>query len=159
MRFLLIDKVKEIIPQQSIVGVKCWSIDNEIFQDHFPGHPTVPGVLLTESMAQLAGILVERSFYAEFGNQQKVYPVLSIIQKAKFRNFVEPGDQCIIKAELDSIDKDRANSKIKTYVDDQLVCEATLSFFIIQQKDMNDNPYLIKREEFIYSIMPKPSRK
>ena len=53
MRFLLIDKIKELNPGVSAIGVKCWSIDNEIFQDHFPGFPTTPGVLLTESMAQL----------------------------------------------------------------------------------------------------------
>jgi 3-hydroxymyristoyl/3-hydroxydecanoyl-(acyl carrier protein) dehydratase len=155
MRFFLIDKVKEIIPQQKARGFKCWSLDNEIFQDHFPGHPTVPGVLLTESMAQLSGILIEESYKHEFKNAEKVYPVLSIIQKAKFRDFVEPGDQCLIDTELLSLDKDRATCKIKTFVDEKLMCEATISFFIIQQKEMNDNPYLKKREEYIYSIMPK----
>ncbi len=155
MRFFLIDKVKELNINKTITGVKCWSIDNEIFQDHFPGHPTVPGVLLTESMAQLSGVLIENSFYQTFKNTNKVYPVLSIIHKAKFRTFVEAGDQCIIKAELKTLDKDMASTSIKTYVEGKLVCEATLSFFIIHQKDMNDNPFLKKREEYIYSIMPK----
>ena len=56
MNFYLIDKVKEIKIGKSALGIKCWSIDNQIFNTHFPGFPTVPGVLLTESMAQLSGV-------------------------------------------------------------------------------------------------------
>ena len=86
MRFFLIDKVKEIKHGKSAIGVKCWSLDNEIFQDHFPGFPVVPGIMLTESMAQLSGILLEESYYEQYPQTSKVYPVLSIIQKAKFNN-------------------------------------------------------------------------
>ena len=53
MRFLLIDRVEEIIPGSKAKGIKAWSLDNAIFEDHFPGFPIVQGVLLTESMAQL----------------------------------------------------------------------------------------------------------
>ena len=88
MRFFLIDRITEINPGSTAKGLKAWSLDNEIFQDHFPGFPTVPGVLLTESMAQLSGILIEKSYYQEYGDKNPVYPVLSIIQKAKFRSFV-----------------------------------------------------------------------
>ena len=100
MRFFLNDRIREMIPGDKAVGVKCWSMDNEIFQDHFPGLPTTPGVLLTESMAQLSGVLIKKSYYKEYGTATNVYPVLSIIQKAKFRSFVRPGDQCIINAQL-----------------------------------------------------------
>lgn len=51
----MIDRIKEIIPGDKALGIKCWSLDNEIFQDHFPGFSTTPGVLMTESMAQLSG--------------------------------------------------------------------------------------------------------
>lgn len=159
MRFFLIDRIKEIIPGKSAVGVKCWSMDNEIFQDHFPGLPTTPGVLLTESMAQLAGVMIKKSYYAEYGEDNKVYPVLSIIQKAKFRTFVRPGDQCIIKAELISIDRGRGNAKVETFVDDELVCEATLSFVIGLESDMAANPQIDKIEEYHTSISPKTDGK
>lgn len=154
MRFLLIDKIRELQPGNNAIGVKCWSLDNEIFQDHFPGFPTVPGVLLTESMAQLAGILVEHSYYKEYSKANKVYPVLSIILKAKFRNFVRPGDQCIIKADLVTVDHGRANVKVTTYVEDEVMTEATLSFIIGMQSDMKENPFLHKREEYLFNIMP-----
>jgi len=154
MRFFLIDRIKEIIPGKRAIGIKCWSLDNEIFQDHFPGSPTTPGVLLTESMAQLAGLLIEKSYYKEFGNNTKVYPVLSIIQKAKFRNFVQPGDQCFIEAELVSIDIGRGTAFVKTLVEDKLVCETTLSFLVLMESDMKENPYINQRNQFYHSIMP-----
>lgn len=155
MRFYLVDKIKELVPGKKAEGVKCWSLDNQIFQDHFPGYPTTPGVLLTESMAQLSGILVEHSYYSEFGDGFKVYPVLSIIRKAKFRKFVQPGDQCIIKAKMISIDRGHAVAEIKTYVEDDLMCETTLNFLIGLEKDMKDNPYIVKMDQYYRSILPK----
>lgn len=154
MRFLLIDKVKELIPGERAKGIKCWSLDNAIFQDHFPGFPTTPGVLLTESMAQLAGILIEWSYYKEYGDSSKVYPVLSIIQKAKFRTFVQPGDQCFIEAEMMSIDKGRATAFVKTFVEGNLVCEATLSFLIADQTHMKKNPFIEDRQKYYHAILP-----
>ena len=158
MRFFLIDKVKELIPGEKATGVKCWSLDNEIFQDHFPGLPTTPGVLLTESMAQLAGILLEYSYYKEFGASNKAYPVLSIIRKAKFRKFVSPGDQCIIEAELISVDRGHGAAFIKTFVDGEVMCEATLNFLIGLESDLDGNPFIGKRDQYYYSILPKEFR-
>jgi 3-hydroxyacyl-[acyl-carrier-protein] dehydratase len=155
MRFYLIDRVLEMDLGKSAVGIKCWSLDNEIFRDHFPGQPTVPGVLLTESMAQLGGVLLKYSYYEQFGKETKVYPVLSIIQKAKFRTFVKPGDQCLIKAEITVLDRGRANVKAYTYVQDEMVCEATLSFAIGTSSDLGNNPYIDKMEEYHFNILPK----
>lgn len=154
MRFFLVDRITEIIPGKSASGIKCWSLDNEIFQDHFPGLPSTPGVLLTESMAQLSGALIKESYYELFGKQNPVYPILSIIQKAKFRTFVKPGDQCILISELISIDRGRANVNVKTLVDDELVCDATLSFIIGLQSDLGNNPYIEKMNQYFHSIMP-----
>lgn len=154
MRFFLVDRVTEIIPGKSASGIKCWSLDNEIFQDHFPGLPSTPGVLLTESMAQLSGILIKESFYELFGKQTPVYPILSIIQKAKFRTFVKPGDQCVLHSELITLDRSRANVNVKTIVDGELVCDASLSFIIGLQNDLGNNPYIEKMDQYFYSIMP-----
>lgn len=158
MKFLLIDKIRTIIPGKEATGVKCWSLDNEIFHDHFPGFPTTPGVLLTESMAQLAGILIEESYYKEYGKKENVYPILSIIQKAKFKTFVQPGDQCILHAELISLDTGRGATTVKTFVNDELMCEATLNFIVVLQKDMGENPFLERRKEYLHCIMPKENK-
>ncbi len=158
MRFFLIDKIKTITPGKSATGVKCWSLDNPIFQDHFPGFPTTPGVLLTESMAQLAGILLEKSYYEEFGNKEKVFPILSIIQKAKFKKFVEPGDQCILQATLKSIDRGRGNLTVKTYVSEEEVCSAELSFIVGHSTDTQANPFLKRQDEYYHNILPKTEK-
>lgn len=141
--------------QKSARAIKCWSLDNEIFKDHFPGFPTVPGVLLTESMAQLSGLLIRKSFAELYATQKPVYPVLSIIQKAKFRSFVRPGDQCVVEARLLSIDRMRANVEVRTLVSENLVCDAKLSFVIGDDKAVDHNPYLAQMEEYYYMILSK----
>ena len=153
MRFFLIDRVTKLQQKKSIEGIKAWSLDNEIFLDHFPGNPIVPGVLLTESMAQLLGLLIEYSYYAEWGSKEKVYPILSIIQKAKFREVVRPGDQTKLIAELKTFDKNRAVGKVQVFVDDILKAEATLSFSIATTKDVPNNRFLQRREEFYHIVL------
>ncbi len=154
MRFFLIDRVTQLMAGQSVEGIKAWSLDNEIFRDHFPGQPIVPGVLLTESMAQLSGLLVEFSYYKEWGKAERVYPILSIIQKAKFRELVLPGDQTIVKANLISLDKNRAVTKVKIFVNEKLAAESTLSFSIAQANDVGYNKFFERRQEY-YEIVLK----
>ena len=55
--FLLVDRVTEVVPNKFIKGLKNVSINEEFFQGHFPGLPIMPGVLIVESMAQIAGML------------------------------------------------------------------------------------------------------
>ena len=155
MRFFLVDRITKLVPGKQATAIKCWSLDNVIFRDHFPGFPTTPGVLLTESMAQLAGILIEKSYYKEYGESQKVYPVLSIIQKAKFKKFVRPGDQCFLYADVTCVDKGRGTAKVKTMVGEEEVCSAILSFVIALESDMEKNPFLGKKDEYLHNIMPK----
>lgn len=149
MRFFLVDKVTEMELHTSIKGVKAWSLDNPIFLDHFPGAPIVPGVLLTESMAQILGLLIEKSYYDRFKTDKKIYVILSIIQKAKFRNIVQPGDRTLLEAELMTLDVNRAVGKVKVYVEEKLMAEGTLSFTIGTHRDIQHNKYLERREEYL----------
>lgn len=155
MRFFLLDQVLELHYNKEISGIKSWSLDNEIFLDHFPGFPIVPGVLLTESMAQLLGLLIEKSYYKEYGDKLKVFPMLSIIQKAKFRGRVVPGNQCLIKASLLSLDSRRGNGKASIEVDGELIAEATLSFAIGTENDISYTIFMKRREEYLDIILAK----
>jgi 3-hydroxyacyl-[acyl-carrier-protein] dehydratase len=155
MRFLLLDRIESLIPLESASAIKCWSLDNEIFKDHFPGFPVVPGVLLTESMAQLSGILIMKSYSERYKTEKKIFPVLSIIHKAKFRALVQPGDQCLIEAKLLTMDNLRANVEVQTLLKGELVCEAKLSFVIDAGDNIQHNPYLDQLYEYHYMILSK----
>ncbi len=85
--FLLVDRIVEVTPGESIVGLKNVTFNEPYFQGHFPGQPIMPGVLMVEAMAQVAGVLAFSS-----GVSGKSVYFLSI-EKAKFRKPVVPGDQ------------------------------------------------------------------
>lgn len=86
--FLLVDRIVEINPGKKAVGIKNVTINEKFFQGHFPGHPIMPGVLIIEALAQVAGVLAFQSG----GFVGKSVYFLSI-EKAKFRKPVVPGDQ------------------------------------------------------------------
>lgn len=88
--FLLIDKVIDILPNESATGIKNVTINEGFFQGHFPREPVMPGVLIIESMAQTAGCLVVQTLGEEA--QGKLVYFMSV-DKARFRKPVVPGDQ------------------------------------------------------------------
>jgi 3-hydroxyacyl-[acyl-carrier-protein] dehydratase len=97
--FLLVDRVLECIPGQSIRAIKNVTINEPFFPGHFPGRPVLPGVIILEALAQTAGILafVTAGVYPD--EKRQLYFVG--IDKARFRRPVLPGDQLIMKATLE----------------------------------------------------------
>lgn len=86
--FLLVDRIIELEPWKKATGIKNVTFNEEFFQGHFPGQPIMPGVLIIEAMAQVAGLLAFNSG----ANAGKTVYFMSI-EKAKFRRPVVPGDQ------------------------------------------------------------------
>jgi len=121
--FLLVDRILEMDPGKRIIGIKNVTINEPFFQGHFPGHPVMPGVLIIEAMAQVAGILAYLSSDEEI--RKKVCYFMSI-DNARFRRPVLPGD--VIRFEMETTMNRRGiwGFNGKAYVEDKLVADADL---------------------------------
>lgn len=125
--FLLVDRVIEVDGFQRAVGVKNVSINEPFFQGHYPTEPIMPGVLILEAMAQLAGILLLRKLELT----GKV-PVLLSIDRVKFRRAVVPGDQIRMEANTIRLSSGRGRVRCRSTVDGALVSEARLNFALTE---------------------------
>ena len=128
--FLMIDRVVDLVPNVSAIGVKNVSVNESFFQGHFPNHPVMPGVLIIESMAQTAAVLVVETLGPEAAG--KVVYFMSI-DNAKFRRPVVPGDQLRIH-----VAKDRNRGNVWKFsavarVDGVSVAEATYAAMIMDR--------------------------
>jgi len=126
--FLLVDRILEI-GETRVVGLKNISINEPYFLGHFPQKPVVPGVLIIESMAQVAGVLVAR----KTPNYQEKLMFLASIDSARFRRTVEPGDQLRIEVEITRFRSTAAKVAGKAIVDGQVVAEAELMCAIVDR--------------------------
>jgi 3-hydroxyacyl-[acyl-carrier-protein] dehydratase len=97
--FLLVDRVLECIPGQTIRALKNVTVNEPFFPGHFPHRPVMPGVMILEALAQTAGILAFRTVGVIPDEHTRFYFVG--IDKARFRKPVEPGDQLILTARLE----------------------------------------------------------
>lgn len=123
--FLLIDRVEEIVPGESVVATKNVSYNEPFFAGHFPTEPVMPGVLIVEAMAQAGAVAILSM--DEFKGKTAYF---GGIKNAKFKRKVVPGD--VLRLEV-NIDKLRRNAGIGTgiaYVGDQVACQADIIFMI-----------------------------
>lgn len=124
---LLVDRVEELILDQSIIAIKAVSMNEGFFQGHFPGRPIMPGVLIVEAMAQAAGILAVESLGLA-GSGKLVY--FMAIDGAKFRKPVEPG--VLLKLHVEFVQKRSSVCKFngKAMIDGVLAAEASFTAMI-----------------------------
>lgn len=131
--FLLVDRVTDMVENESLVGYKNVSISEPVFEGHFPGHPIYPGVMILEGMAQAGGILALKSAgLSEEEMKQKVIYFMSI-DNAKFRNPVKPGDRLEYRMNVIKLRKNLIVLDGKAYVDDVLVSEAQLKAMVVDK--------------------------
>lgn len=120
---LLIDEA-EALNEDEAVGKYTVKGDEWFLQGHFPGNPTVPGVVLCEIMAQTCCVLLAQN---EIGST----PVFTHLDKVKFRKMVKPGDTLEIRCR---INKRRGNFRFaegKAYVDEKVVVQAEFAFALV----------------------------
>ena len=127
--FLMIDKLINVIPGASAVGVKNVTVGEPYFQGHFPSRPVMPGVLIIEAMAQTAAVLVVETLGAE-AEGRLVY-FLSV-DAARFRKPVVPGDTLHIHVEKQYNRGNVWKFKGEARVGDTLMADATYAAMIME---------------------------
>ena len=117
--FLLVDAILELEPER-IVGIKNVTVNEPFFVGHFPEFPVMPGVLIVEAMAQVAGVLVLK----QIEDRQNKLVLLATVEQAKFRRPVRPGDQLRIEMKVGKRKASVAKMNGVATVDGVVVAEA-----------------------------------
>ncbi|RAU22572.1 3-hydroxyacyl-[acyl-carrier-protein] dehydratase FabZ [Paramagnetospirillum kuznetsovii] len=128
--FLMVDRVVDVVANESAVGIKNVTINEPFFQGHFPSRPVFPGVLIIESMAQTAAVLVVETL-GQSAEGKLVY--FMSVENCRFRKPVGPGDQLHIH-----VHKERSRGNVWKFrgeakVDGVLVAEATYAAMILDE--------------------------
>ncbi len=123
--FLLVDRVIEFEANERIVCIKNVTINEQVFNGHFPGTPIFPGVMIVEALAQASGILAFKSRNRTLNDGFIYY--LAGTDKTKFKRSVIPGDQMRLEVEIVNLRKHWLKASGKAYVGDNLVCSSLLT--------------------------------
>ena len=129
--FLLVDRVVEFDPEEKrILGYKNVTINEPFFNGHFPGKPIMPGVLITEAMAQIGGLCM---MLADNVNPEEKIGLFSGIKNAKFRAPVVPGDQVVFEVKILNSRMGVYSFEGKAFVDGKLATEAEFSAALVKR--------------------------
>ena len=127
--FLMIDRVIDVVPDEKATGIKNVSINESYFHGHFPRRPVMPGVLIIESMAQTAAVLVVATLGPAMAG--KLVYFMSV-DDCRFRRPVVPGDQLFIHVTKKHHRRNVWKFTARAAVEDQTVAQATYSAMILE---------------------------
>jgi 3-hydroxyacyl-[acyl-carrier-protein] dehydratase len=120
--FLLVDRVLECMPGESLVGIKNVTINEPFFAGHFPGYPVMPGVLIVEALAQACGLL---AFKSSERRPNAIFYLVGV-ENARFKRPVQPGDQLRLRSQLKRTIRGVWMFDAQATVDGQLVAECEI---------------------------------
>ncbi len=126
--FLLVDRAEDYRPHQSIVGIKCVTINEPFFQGHFPNNPVMPGVLLVEAIAQTGAVLMSKSLNADVTGKTIFFMSLD---NCRFRQPVRPGDVLRMPVEVVRARADVFKFKGRALVGDRMAAEAEFAAMVV----------------------------
>lgn len=146
MRYYLIDKVTALDAGTRATGIKCVTLTDEVLHDHFPDYPMLPGALVVEAAAQLAGFLLEMTFNGD--GKPLVRALLVQIQRAKFYQSVGPGECVEIEATIDSTRESSAQIDFDARVGEKRIARGTLQF-VLREIDV---PRIHEQRRAVYAL-------
>ena len=126
--FLLVDRAEDYRAHQSIVGIKCVTINEPFFQGHFPGNPVMPGVLIIEALAQTGAVLMSKSLNADVTGKTILFISLD---NCRFRQPVRPGDVLRMPVEVLRARADVFKFRGRALVDDKVAAEAEFAAMVV----------------------------
>ncbi|WP_419915970.1 3-hydroxyacyl-ACP dehydratase FabZ [Candidatus Poriferisodalis sp.] len=130
--FLLVDEIVELQPGERCVAHWHLTGDEAFFAGHFPGRPTLPGVLMVEALAQTAGLAA-----ASASSLEGKLALFGGIDKARFRRQVTPGDTLRLEATIDRLSARAGRASGTASVEGQTACEASMMFLIADAADVD----------------------
>ncbi|MEA5017656.1 MAG: 3-hydroxyacyl-ACP dehydratase FabZ [Erysipelotrichaceae bacterium] len=127
--FLMVDTIEEIVDENTIIGKKNISVNEAIFQGHFPDQHIFPGVLLIEALAATGAVLLlsKPAFKGK-------YVYLAGVNNMRFRKVVLPGDSVYLHCTLKSMRSNFGIAKVHAVVNDTIVCDGEIMFAIANKE-------------------------
>jgi 3-hydroxyacyl-[acyl-carrier-protein] dehydratase len=127
--FLFVDEIVDLVPGESARGI--WRLTGEewFFAGHFPGRPTLPGVLMCEAIAQVGAVavLADERFAGKL-------PLFGGLDKARFRRQVGPGDELVLECAMTRLSTRAGKGSGRALLNDEVATEADLMFVVVDQQ-------------------------
>jgi 3-hydroxyacyl-[acyl-carrier-protein] dehydratase len=127
--FLLVDRAENYVPNTSLTGIKCVTINEPFFVGHFPGAPVMPGVLIIEALAQTGALLMSKSW--DVNPEGKIILFMSV-DNCRFRTPVRPGDVLRLEVEVLRARTDVVKFSGKGMVGDKIAAQAEFAAMLVE---------------------------
>ena len=149
MRFHMIDRIEEICRWKFITAVKCISLSDDVFNEHFPGYPIFPGSLIMEGLAQLSGSLFEMAMQQEAARTRRA--VLTVVREFKIRKPAGPGDRLLYRAEILARNEEYGVTRVSAMLDGEVCAKGELMFSFVEPP----NEKISQSREELYAIVTR----
>jgi len=127
--FLLVDRAEDYRPSESIVGIKCVTMNEPFFVGHFPSYPVMPGVLIIEAIAQSGAVLMSKSLDVDVEGKTILFMSLD---NARFRAPVRPGDELRMEVSVLRARRDIYKFKGRALVRGKVAAEVEFAAMVVE---------------------------